>query len=60
MAHAEDLTQNVLAVLHDKYPQVAELVELVFLGFQTSINTIYTWDFRCRKQLLALMGGCRE
>jgi RNA polymerase sigma-70 factor (ECF subfamily) len=22
-----------------------------------SINTIYTWDFRCRKQLLDLMGG---
>lgn len=22
-----------------------------------SINTVYTWDFRCRKQLLALMGG---
>ncbi len=23
----------------------------------TSINTIYTWDFRCRKHLLELMGG---
>ena len=22
-----------------------------------SINTIYTWDFRCRQQLLELMGG---
>ncbi len=22
-----------------------------------SINTIYTWDYRCRKQLLELMGG---
>lgn len=22
-----------------------------------SINTIYTWDFRCRKQLLEAMGG---
>jgi RNA polymerase sigma-70 factor (ECF subfamily) len=22
-----------------------------------SINTVYTWDFRCRKQLLELMGG---
>jgi RNA polymerase sigma-70 factor, ECF subfamily len=22
-----------------------------------SINTIYTWDFRCRKNLLELMGG---
>jgi RNA polymerase sigma-70 factor, ECF subfamily len=22
-----------------------------------SINTVYTWDFRCRKELLSLMGG---
>jgi RNA polymerase sigma-70 factor (ECF subfamily) len=140
--HAEDLTQDVLAVLHDKYPHVAELTELVPLAFQvlrfkmsdahrkalrrgeynresiddvpladpaddpatildqkqrvdrllgaiaqlgercrelfkwklegksfpeiqklmgqTSINTIYTWDLRCRKQLLALMGGSWE
>ena len=140
--HAEDLTQDVLAVLHDKYPHVGELTELVPLAFQvlrykmldahrkalrrgeynqasvddlalaapdvspetqldqkqrverllaaiaqlgercrelfrwklegkrfpeiqtlmgqTSINTIYTWDLRCRKQLLALMGGSWE
>jgi RNA polymerase sigma-70 factor (ECF subfamily) len=25
-----------------------------------SINTVYTWDSRCRKQLLALMGGSWE
>ncbi len=25
-----------------------------------SINTIYTWDFRCRKRLLELMGGYWE
>jgi RNA polymerase sigma-70 factor, ECF subfamily len=137
--HAEDLTQEVMAVLHDKYPAVIELNELVPLAFQVlrykmldahrkalrrgeynqesvddlpladpnddpvtqldqkqrvdrllsaiaqlgercrelfklklegksfpeikelmgqaSINTIYTWDLRCRKQLLALMGG---
>ena len=136
---AEDLTQEVLAVLHEKYAHVTELTELVPLAFQvlrfklldthrkafrrgeynqesiedlplidpaddpamqldqqqrvdrllaaimqlgercrelfkwklegksfpeiqkmmgqTSINTIYTWDLRCRKQLLALMGG---
>jgi RNA polymerase sigma-70 factor (ECF subfamily) len=139
---AEDLTQDVLVVLHDKYPQVTELTELVPLAFQvlrfkmldahrkslrrgeynqepiddlpladpaddpatqldqkqrvdrliaalgqlgercrelfrwklegksfpeiqqlmgqSSINTIYTWDLRCRKQLLALMGGSWE
>ena len=25
-----------------------------------SVNTVYTWDFRCRKQLLELMGGIWE
>jgi RNA polymerase sigma-70 factor (ECF subfamily) len=25
-----------------------------------SINTVYTWDFRCRKQLMELMGGSWE
>ena len=136
---AEDLAQDVLMVLHEKYFHVTELTELVPLSFQIlrykmldrhrktfrrgeynqesvddqpivdprddpsvqaeqkervaqfiamlqqlgercrelfrlklegnsfpeiqqilgerSINTIYTWDSRCRKQLLALMGG---
>ena len=31
----------------------------VVLG-ASSINTIYTWDFRCRKHLLELMGGAWE
>jgi RNA polymerase sigma-70 factor, ECF subfamily len=139
---AEDLVQDVLTVLHDKYAHVTELTELVPLAFQvlrfkmldahrkslrrgeynqesvddlpladpgddpatqldqrqrvdrmlaamaqlgercrelfkwklegksfpeiqklmkqTSINTIYTWDLRCRKQLLTLMGGSWE
>jgi len=141
-AQAEDLTQEVLVVLHEKYPNVADLTELVPLVFQVlrfkmldahrkslrrgeynlksiddlpiadsrdnpetelerkqkvdrllhvmsqlgercrelfkwklegksfpeiqkimgqnSINTIYTWDLRCRKQLLTLMGGSWE
>ena len=136
---AEDLTQDVLMVLHEKYSHVTELTELVPLSFQIlrykmldrhrktlrhgeynqesvddqslldsgedpatqaeqkervtqligalqqlgercqklfrlkleghtfpeiqqifgerSINTIYTWDSRCRKQLKALLGG---
>lgn len=136
---AEDLTQEVLVLLHEKYARVTELTELVPLAFQvlrfkmldahrkslrhgeynqepaenlpladpgddpaqqldqkqrvdrllaaitqlgercrelfklklegnsfpeiqrlmghTSINTIYTWDLRCRKQLLNLLGG---
>ncbi|HSA61107.1 MAG TPA: sigma-70 family RNA polymerase sigma factor [Nitrospiraceae bacterium] len=140
--HAEDLTQEVLVVLHEKYPNVADLTELVPLAFQvlrfkmldahrksfrrgeynqesvedlpladpaddpamllqrkqtvdrllaalnqlgercrelfkwklegkgfpeiqklmgqSSINTIYTWDLRCRKQLLVLMGDSWE
>jgi len=139
---AEDLTQEVLTVLHEKYSQVTELVELIPLAFQvlrykmldahrkasrrgeyhqesidklpladtgddpitqldqkqrvdrlltamaklgercrelfrwklegksfpeiqrlmrqTSINTIYTWDLRCRRELLTLMGGSWE
>jgi len=138
-AQAEDLAQEVLVVLHEKYSRVTELTELVPLAFQvlrfkmldahrksfrrgeynqesvgdiplaypgddpvtqldqkqrvdrllaaitqlgercrelfkwklegksfpeiqklmnqTSINTIYTWDLRCRKQLLASMNG---
>ena len=141
-AQAEDLAQEVLVVLHEKYGRVTELSELVPLAFQvlrfkmldahrkslrrgeynqesvedlpladpgddsatqldqkqrvarlltaigqlgercrelfkwklegksfpeirtlmnqTSINTIYTWDLRCRKQLLSLMGGSWE
>jgi RNA polymerase sigma-70 factor (ECF subfamily) len=141
-AQAEDLTQEVLVVLHEKYPHVADLTELVPLAFQVlrfkmldahrkslrrgeynqesvddlpladpgddpamqldqkqrvdrllaalaqlgercqelfkwklegksfpeiqrimgqnSINTIYTWDLRCRKQLLSLMGDSWE
>ena len=140
--HAEDLAQDVLALLHDKYPHVVELTDLVPLAFQVlrykmldahrkalrrgeynqesvgdldvaasggtpetqldqkqrverlltalgrlgercrelirwklegksfpeiqrlmgqkSVNTIYTWDLRCRKQLLSLMGGSWE
>ena len=141
-AQAEDLTQEVLVVLHEKYPNVGDLTELVPLAFQvlrfkmldahrkslrrgeynqesvddlpladpgddpatqldqkqrvdrllaamaqlgdrcrelfkwklegnsfpeiqklmnqTSINTIYTWDLRCRRQLLSLLGGSWE
>lgn len=139
---AEDLTQEVLVVLHEKYPHITGLIELMPLAFQilrfkmldahrkafrrgeynqesieeipladpaddpeteldqkqrvdrllaaiaqlgercrelfkwklegnsfpeiqkrmgqASINTIYTWDLRCRKQLLSLMGGSWE
>jgi RNA polymerase sigma-70 factor, ECF subfamily len=35
----------------------AEIQEI--LGVK-SINTVYTWDFRCRKQLLERLGGSWE
>jgi RNA polymerase sigma-70 factor (ECF subfamily) len=35
----------------------AEIQAILGVG---SINTIYTWDFRCRKQLAELMGGTLE
>ena len=35
-------------------------VEIQTLMGETSLNTIYTWDSRCRKQLLSLMGGSWE
>ena len=35
----------------------AEIQALLGVG---SINTIYTWDHRCRKELLELMGGSWE
>jgi RNA polymerase sigma-70 factor (ECF subfamily) len=35
----------------------AEIQDVLGAG---SINTIYTWDFRCRKHLLELMGGAWE
>jgi RNA polymerase sigma-70 factor (ECF subfamily) len=36
------------------FPEIQQLMR------QTSINTIYTWDLRCRRELLTLMGGSWE
>ena len=33
------------------FPEIRSILDVA------SINTIYTWDFRCRKHLLELMGG---
>jgi RNA polymerase sigma-70 factor (ECF subfamily) len=33
------------------FPEIQGILEAA------SLNTVYTWDFRCRKQLLKLMGG---
>ena len=35
----------------------AEIQAILGVG---SINSVYTWDFRCRKQLMELMGGSWE
>jgi RNA polymerase sigma-70 factor (ECF subfamily) len=35
----------------------AEIQALMGAG---SLNTVYTWDHRCRKELLASLGGCWE
>lgn len=37
--------------------QGKNFVEIQQIMGVPSVNTIYTWDFRCRKQLLELMGG---
>jgi RNA polymerase sigma-70 factor (ECF subfamily) len=36
------------------FPEIRELMRV------KSINTIYTWDYRCRKHLLELLGGSWE
>jgi len=40
----------------DRYKTPFPEIQQIF--GERSINTIYTWDSRCRKQLLVLMGGC--
>jgi len=41
-------------LLGKTFPEIQELMQ------QKSINTIYTWDRRCRRRLLELMGGSWE
>jgi RNA polymerase sigma-70 factor, ECF subfamily len=40
-----------LKLLGKSFPEIQEIMKA------GSINTVYTWDARCRQQLLALMGG---
>ena len=59
--------ERLLAALEQLTPRCRQLFrwKLEGKGFREirallavdSINTVYTWDFRCRKQLLELMGG---
>jgi len=59
--------ETALATLGDRCRELfrLKLEGLTFAEIQkrldvASINTLYTWDFRCRQQLLERMGGALE
>lgn len=66
----KQMVERLIAALGRLGPRCRELFRLKLEGKtfpeiqqlmgQQSINTIYTWDFRCRKQLLDLLGGSWE
>lgn len=68
-AHArqEELLQRLTGAVQQLGERCREIIRLKLLGKSfveiqeqlgaASINTVYTWDARCRKQLLQLMGG---
>jgi RNA polymerase sigma-70 factor (ECF subfamily) len=66
----KQMVERLIAALRRLGPRCRELFRLKLEGKtfpeiqrlmgQQSINTIYTWDFRCRKQLLGLLGGSWE
>jgi RNA polymerase sigma-70 factor, ECF subfamily len=66
-AQREEMTRKLTAAIEKLSPRCKELFRLKLLGKTfaeiqeeldaASINTVYTWDSRCRKNLLDLMGG---
>lgn len=66
-AQREEMTRRLTAAIEKLPPRCKELFRLKLLGKTFaeiqeeldagSINTVYTWDSRCRKNLLDLMGG---
>jgi RNA polymerase sigma-70 factor (ECF subfamily) len=66
-AQREEMTRRLTAAIEKLPPRCKELFRLKLLGKTFaeiqeeldagSINTVYTWDSRCRKTLLDLMGG---
>ena len=66
----KEATQRLTAAIAGMGARCKELFRLKLQGMTFpeiqarlgagSINTIYTWDFRCRKQLLESMGGAWE
>lgn len=67
VAARKELQDNLRAAMGKLGERCRELFRLKLLGKTFpeiqeamragSVNTVYTWDFRCRKQLLELMGG---
>lgn len=63
----KQMTERLIVAMNQLGPRCRDLfrwklqgktfAEIQSLMGQNSINTIYTWDFRCRKELLELMGG---
>ena len=53
MAELGDRCRQLLRLKLEGYtfPEIQTLLKA------TSLNTLYTWDFRCRKQLLERLGG---
>ena len=68
--HRRELQERLSAALEKLEGRCREIFRLKLAGrsfaqIQTelgaaSINTVYTWDFRCRKTLMELMGGSWE
>ena len=66
-ARREETLRRLTAAIEKLPPRCKELFRLKLLGKTfaeiqeeldaASINTVYTWDARCRKNLLDLMGG---
>ncbi len=52
----ESLGQKCREMLRHKL-EGRSFAEIQAIYKAPSINTVYTWDFRCRKQLLEAMGG---
>ncbi len=69
-AERRELLERLSTALGRLCPRCRELMRLKLQGRTFgeiqrilgagSINTVYTWDFRCRKDLLELMGGSWE
>jgi RNA polymerase sigma-70 factor (ECF subfamily) len=66
-AERQEISERLAAAIRQIGPRCKQLLRLKLAGKTfpeiqavfgvKSINTIYTWDFRCRKHLLELMGG---